>query len=54
MKNLLKDPSNALKDIKMFKISWVVLGALIAGYFLSEAFEIPVSFIAGIVALFFF
>ena len=51
--NLLKNPANALKDVKMFRISWVVLGILIAGYFLSETLNVPVSFIAGSVAIVF-
>ena len=50
---LLKNPADALKDVKMFRISWVVLGILIAGYFLSETLAVPVSFIAGAVALVF-
>ena len=32
---LLKNPADALKDVKLFRISWAVLGILIAGYFLS-------------------
>ncbi|MDN7243329.1 arsenic transporter [Planococcus sp. N028] len=49
----LKQPSTAIKDLKMFRLSWAVLGVLLVGYFLSGPFDIPVSFIAGAVAILF-
>ncbi|WP_172370995.1 arsenic transporter [Sporosarcina jiandibaonis] len=50
---LLKNPADALKDVKLFRISWFVLGILLIGYFLSETIAVPVSFIAGAVAIIF-
>lgn len=49
----LKKPVEAIKDKRMFRLSWVVLGILLIGYFASEFTGIPVSFIAGIVAILF-
>ncbi|MFQ3545604.1 arsenic transporter [Halobacillus rhizosphaerae] len=49
----LKKPSEAIKDHKMFRLSWGVLAVLLVGYFASEPLGIPVSFIVGIAAIFF-
>lgn len=49
----LKQPREAIKDQKMFRLSWDVLIVLLAGYFASEFFGIPVSVVAGIVAILF-
>ncbi|MFB7816972.1 arsenic transporter [Paenibacillus chitinolyticus] len=48
----VKRPADALKDPAMFRLSWVVLGVLLAGYFVSEYLNIPVSVIAGVMAFF--
>ncbi|USK48147.1 arsenic transporter [Bacillus sp. CMF12] len=49
----LKKPAEAVKDSKMFRLSWLVLGILLIGYFASEWIGVPVSFIAGIITIFF-
>ncbi|WP_342511828.1 arsenic transporter [Sporosarcina sp. FSL K6-1522] len=49
----LKEPKDAIKDIKMFRLAWVILSVLLVGYFSSGFTGLPVSIIAGLTAIFF-
>ncbi len=49
----LRKPVEVIKDFKMFRLSWYVLGILLIGYFSSELTHIPVSLVAGVIAIFF-
>ncbi|PGQ81034.1 arsenic transporter [Priestia megaterium] len=49
----LQKPVEAIKDEKMFRLSGIVLFILVLGYFIGEFFDVPVSIIAGIIAILF-
>lgn len=48
---LIRPPMSAIKNKKMFKIVWYIIGALIIGYILSEVYSIPLSFITSFGAI---
>ena len=43
---LLKNPDEVLKNRTLFKFSWLFLALLLAGYFIGDAYNLPVSFFA--------
>lgn len=49
----LKQPSTAIQDPAMFRLSWIVLSVLLIGYFVCEFAGIPVSIVAGVIAIWF-
>ncbi|SFJ32842.1 arsenical pump membrane protein [Paenibacillus sp. UNC496MF] len=49
----LKRPADAIKDMRLFKISWVILAILLIAYLTSEFIEVPESVIAGAAAIVF-
>lgn len=49
----LKAPAEAIKDPRLFRLSWVVMGILLVGYLVSEFLHLPVSLLADAVALIF-
>ena len=46
-------PAQAIRDPHLFRLAWIVLAALFAGYVASEFLHIPVSAVAGAAALVF-
>ncbi|SDC04241.1 arsenical pump membrane protein [Melghirimyces thermohalophilus] len=49
----LQKPSEAIKEPRLFRFSWIILGFLLAGYLFSESLGVPVSMIAGAAAIWF-
>jgi arsenical pump membrane protein len=51
--SVVKSPRDAIRDVKLFRFSWVILGVLCLGFLAGEWLSIPVSFIIGAAALVF-
>ena len=49
----LKQPIDAIKDMRLFRLSWVILGVLLIGYLMNEVVAVPVSATAGLAAILF-
>jgi arsenical pump membrane protein len=49
----LADPSEAIAHQGMFRMSWGILAVLLVGYILTEVLHIPVSIVAGLIAIVF-
>lgn len=49
----LKKPADAIKDKRLFKLSWYLLAILLVAYIVSGILHIPVSIIVGAVAIIF-
>lgn len=49
----LPKPRDAIVHQGLFRLSWFILLALLVGYVLTELLHIPVSFVAGLIALIF-
>lgn len=49
----LKSPRDAIKDARLFRVSWIVLAVLFAAYLSSGFLAVPVSFVSGIAAIVF-
>lgn len=47
----LKRPAEAIRDPRLFRLAWPVLGLLLVGYLASQTLHIPVSAVAGAAAV---
>lgn len=47
----LPQPAGAIRDRRLFRLSWLVLALLLGGYLLSQALQVPVAAVAGGAAL---
>ncbi len=47
----LREPKGAIRDPRLFRLSWLVLALLLCGYLASQALHVPVSLVAGSAAV---
>ncbi|MBD0382418.1 arsenic transporter [Paenibacillus sp. WST5] len=51
--SMLKQPREAIKDERLFRLSWVILGVMLLAFLASEFIAVPISLITGAATLFF-
>ena len=44
--SLLKEPKSVIKNMNLFYFLWIFLGVLLAGYFVGDAYNLPISIFA--------
>ena len=44
--SLLKEPGSVIKNMNLFYFSWLFLAILLAGYFIGDAYDLPISIFA--------
>ena len=44
--SVLKEPKSVIKNMKLFYFSWVFLALLLAGYFIGDTYDLPISIFA--------
>ena len=44
--SLLKEPKSVIKNMNLFYFSWIFLGVLLAGYFVGDTYNLPISIFA--------
>lgn len=49
----LKQPLEAVRDLRLFRLSWFILIVLLIGYIMGEWINVPVSLIIGTIAIWF-
>lgn len=47
----IQKPQEAIKNERMFRLSWIILTLLLIGYFVAEFINVPISVVVGIGAL---
>lgn len=50
--HILKEPAEAIRDKRLFRLAWPVMAILLLGYFTAELIHVPESVIGWIIAVF--